>query len=69
MLNIFKDMIFREDSLKLNIELLTANGIYIPKQTEEFDTFSVQGYLTLDTPALTKVKSITLQLSGLLSII
>lgn len=60
-------MIFREDSLKLNIELLTANGIYIPKLTEEFNTFSVQGNLILDTPSLVKVKSITLQLSGLLT--
>ncbi|KXN74328.1 hypothetical protein CONCODRAFT_83034 [Conidiobolus coronatus NRRL 28638] len=49
--------------LKLNLELLT-DGIHIPQATEEFDTFSLQGTLKLNSNATRLIRGITIQFRG-----
>jgi hypothetical protein len=54
---------FTAQDLKLNLEILT-DGVHIPQATEEFDTFSLQGTITLNSNATRLIKGVTIQFRG-----
>jgi hypothetical protein len=59
--NLVKSLI-RQD-IKLNIELL-SDDILVPERTEEYNSFSIQGNLIIDSPISKRVNNIAILFSG-----
>ncbi|KXN74317.1 hypothetical protein CONCODRAFT_76943 [Conidiobolus coronatus NRRL 28638] len=52
-----------QNDVKVNIELLSSD-IVVPRMSEEFEQFSVQGNLTINSSITKRVKNISIQFNG-----